>query len=484
MHKKISILLFLCYISLASAQVPQPIKRFLNTPDMQGCSFSILVQDIHNKEILYSYDSQRELIPASVMKTVTTATALEILGPDYRYPTTIEYDGVITNGTLNGNLYIKGSGDPTLESSHIPMEQRTAIPEWIAAIQQVGIRKITGSVIADESILDTEGVGLKWVGEDYGSYYGAGSYGLSFADNQYTLFLKTTTPGSRPEIIKTTPEVTGLKFHNYLTSSVNLSDSAYIVGGPFSRERYLYGIIPAGKKQFTLKGDIPDPALFLAEYVDKKLKDNGIVIESQASCYRLLSESKSWPFDERKEIITTYSPPISEIISITNHVSHNLYADALIKTIGLQYTPQKGEILSSFGRGIKVLKKYWENKGIDTRSLWMFDGSGLAITDKLTASFMCELLSYMVTQSPNSEIFIASLPEAGISGSIKNFLKGTTLEGNARLKSGSMSRVKGYAGYIKKNGKHYAVALFVNNYSCDGRPMNQAIEQLLVSLFK
>lgn len=174
---------------------------------------------------------------------------------------------------------------------------------------------------------------------------------------------------------------------------------------------------------------------------------------------------------------------MAEIARITNHVSHNLFADALLKIVGERYKPERGEVISSFGKGVKVLQEHWKQKGLDTRSLWMFDGSGLAITDRLTTSFVCDIYRYMITQSGASEAFFASLPKVGEDGTVKNFLKGTSLQGRARFKSGSMSRVRGYGGYLTKDGKQYAICLFVNNFSCTNRQMTAELEKLLVSLF-
>lgn len=482
-HKISLIFLISCLCLSVSAQIPQPIKQLLRKPYMEGASFSLIVKDIQSGEAVFAFDTIRQLTPASVMKTVTTATALELLGEDYRYPTTLEYEGTVEGGVLNGNLYIKGSGDPSLGSAHFDTERGKFIHEWIGGLKKAGIHAVKGAVIADESVFDTEGISMKWVGEDMGSYYGAGSYGLSVFDNLYKLFLRTGEAGSRPQVIATEPEMNGLRFHNYLTARPVSSDSSYIAGMPFATDRYLYGILPANRQRYQLKGDIPDPALFLAEYFTKALKQEGITVGEPPSCYRILHEAGEWKAGGRTEIITTFSPTLKEIVEVTNHVSHNLFADALIKTIGLRYIPREGEVISSFGRGIKVLLEHWREKGLDLSSVWMYDGSGLAVTNKLSTAFMADLLIYMRNHSQASEAFLGSLPRAGQEGSVRNFLKGTHLQGKARLKSGSMSRVKGYAGYVQKDGKQYAIALFVNNYSCDGRPMTVALERLLTQLF-
>lgn len=433
--------------------------------------------------MVYSYDTDRLQSPASVLKTVATATALEILGEDYRYPTTLEYDGILESGTLEGNLYIKGSGDPSLGSSHFAPGQNKFLSTWIAALQKAGIKHITGSVISDESIFDTEGVSIKWLREDMGNYYAPGSYGISIFDNMYKLSLQTGAAGTRPVLKGTEPDIPFIRFKNYLKAAPVSSDSAYIIGAPLDDVRYLYGVLPANREAYVLKGDIPDPALYLARYLTDQLQQKGIRVDGSPSCYRIEVEENRWKKGERKEIVTTYSPTLREIASVCNHVSHNLYADALVKTVGLQYKPRRNEMISSFGRGVQVVKEYWEKKGLDVFPLRMNDGSGLAPADKVSAGFMGELLVYMATESAVSDAFIASLPQAGIEGSVRNFLKGSKLQGKAHLKSGGITGVRSYAGYITKDGKTYAVAVFSNNYSCPMSRMTRALEKLLLQLF-
>lgn len=492
-RKIFNVFLLCCFLLTASGAdkdlIPQPVQVLLNRPYMQGCSFSLMVRDVETGGILYSYEADRQLTPASILKTVTTATALELLGPDYRFQTFLEYDGNLNDGKLEGNLYIRGSGDPTLGSAHFSPDKNTYtsdqnkfIPEWIAALRKAGIREIEGAVVADESIFDTEGISMKWVYEDMGSYYGAGSYGISVFDNLYRLYIQTGKKGSRPRILRTDPELPSLRFHNYLHAKPVSSDSSYVIGAPFASDRYLYGVVPVNRERYRLRGDIPDPALFLAEYLTRQLEKEGISVQGKPACFRILQEEGRWEPQEREIIHTTYSPSLREIVEVANHVSHNLFVDALLKTLGLSVSGTSQQV-SSFTQGIEVLRAYWEEKGLDTSSLWMYDGSGLAVTDKVSTRFITDLLAYMATQSEHSDAFIQSLPQPGIAGTVRNFLKGSRLQGKIRLKSGGMSRVKSYAGYIMKGGKRYAIALIVNNYACDGRVLNRDLEELLLKLF-
>ncbi len=482
---------FLCTAGwLLVAQVSQPVKQFLGDPELAGASFALQVTDTKTGEAVYTYDSGRKMIPASVLKLVTTAAALELLGPDYRFSTVIEYDGEIVDGVLQGNLYIKGSGDPTLGTSHVVSGPRNDfdkkndfIRQWTAAVQEAGIRKITGSVIADEQIFDAEPSSYKWLLEDIGSYYGAGSFGLNVFDNLYSLYLSTGAVGSTPTIQKSEPDVSFLHFRNNLKVVPGGSDSSLIIGLPFSEERYLYGTVPANKNEYVLRGDIPEPPLFLARYFSSYLQGQGIEIAGGPSCYYQLRRDGKWERTNRQELVSTESLPLEDILLIINNVSHNLYADVLLKTLGLQYKAGKNENINSFNRGVRVVEAFWKEKGFDLAALWMFDGSGLSPVNKVTAGFLTDILCYMDQEAVFRDAFVRSLPQAGVEGSVRNFLKGTTLQGRASLKSGGMSRVRCYAGYITKGNERYAVTVMVNNYSGDVRSINRLLEKMLVALF-
>ena len=483
LHRLTVILLLFISCFQAVAQIPQPLRVFLQKPALKGASVALMVKEVDSGNVLYSYEKDKEMSPASVMKTVTTATALEVLGKDFKFETSVLYDGEISNGVLNGNLYIYGGGDPTLNSSELKTQKDSIFVIWASAIRQAGIRKIAGQVIADESIFDTEGVSMKWLREDLGSSYGQGSYGLNIFDNTYTLYLKTGATGTQPALLTTQPHMPLLQFYNYLTTKPVPADSCNITGLPFSNERYLYGAMRTYQSRAQIIGDIPDPALFVAQYFSDYLMAEGIEIDGSPTCYRIIAQAGEWKTTDRKKLITTYSPPLSEIVRITLFVSHNLYADAMLKTLGLHHQSGSTEVMSSFEKGVGAVKDYWSKKGLNTANLWMYDGSGLAVTDKVTVEFLCDLYVYMASKSTVADSFVESLPRPGIEGTVRNLLRGSALQGKSRLKSGSMNRVLCYGGYITKNGKQYAVAILVNNYSGSRTMMRAAIEELFLALF-
>ena len=478
-------MLFCSTFSSLTAQIPTAVKKIMAEPYMKDATFALQVKDMDNGKVIYHYNEDRLLAPASVLKTVSTATALDILGGDYRYPTRIEYDGEVADGVLKGNLYIKGSGDPSLGSSYFPGDREAFLKDWCNAVKQAGIREIKGAVIADEQIFDTEGVCPKWTRENMGNYFAAGCFGLSVFDNAYKIFFTTGPVGSKVKIDGTEPKMDEhlIRFHNYLKVTPAKYDSTYILGVPYMADRFIYGFVPANKTRLAVKGDIPDPALFLSTLLDKSLKKEGIKITGRPSTHRIETEALRWKQLPRKEIITTYSPELSEIARVCNHVSHNLYADALIKTVGIRYKKGKNEVINSFEKGIKVAAAHWKSKGIDIEPYQVYDGCGLAAANQVSAAFINDILIYMATQSKSAESFKKSLPVGGENGSVASFLKNTPLKGKVHLKSGSINGVRNYAGYVNKDGHHYVFSVFTNNYEGSLWRMDRRLEKLLVELF-
>jgi D-alanyl-D-alanine carboxypeptidase/D-alanyl-D-alanine-endopeptidase (penicillin-binding protein 4) len=481
-NSKRKIPLLLCCLSACVSVwgqgVPPAVERLLQADFMQGVSFAMAVRDVEADTLLYAFDENRRLSPASVMKTLTTATALELLGAGHRFRTTLSTDGEIRNDTLFGNLYITGGGDPTIGSAYLSAEKTKELPtdfadEWLAAVRRTGLQAIAGAIIADERG-QGRGVSPKWLLEDVGSYYGAGSYGLNVFDNAYTLYLETGEAGECPALKSCHPEMPSVCFHNELLAVADSETAAFITGMPLSNDRYLTGTVPRRKTDYPLSGDIPDPPLFLAGYFTERLCDAGISVALPPACLRSSPADSLTPSRPRQTLLATFSPPLGRIIRITNEYSHNLYADALLKALG---TPS-----GSYERGIETLTGCWKERGLDLTPLVMYDGNGLATSDKLSAGLVVGLLTYM-SHAAEAETYLNSLPLAGKEGTVKNFLKGTHLEGAVRLKSGSMTAVRCYAGYVHYGERRYAVAMLVNSYTCPAATIVHALERLFLELF-
>ncbi len=465
--KKIFIIFGLFILNLLAFSQNQ-LDNFIKNPLLENANISLLVKDLNTNQTLYQFSSKNSVTPASTMKLVTTATALEMLGPDFCYKTTLAIDGNITkDSVLLGNLYIHGSGDPTLGS------EKTGdidfLSKWIQAVKVAGINKITGQIIADAGIFDDEGVNPHWTWEDIGNYYAAGAYGIAYLDNTCKVILRSGKDDTTPEILRTMPEIKNLSFENYLKSTKINYDSAYFYGAPHSDHRIIRGEIPANKTEFTVKCDIPNPGLLLAEHFQSKLIQAGISVNQKPT--------DIIPFYYNSKVIYTHlSPTLSQIITETNIHSNNLYAEQIFRYLGFS-----GK--STSNQAIKNIKLFWKSKGLPVEELFQLDGCGLSPSDAVSAEFLVDLLIFM-NRSPNKDVFLNSLPVAGESGTLSNFLKNTELRGKVHAKSGTITRVKSYAGYLEENNKKLVFALLVNNANGGSKEVTRKIEEFLLEISK
>ncbi len=475
---------FLCLIALFGniyAQNKQTtLNNFLNNAALQNASISFCVKDFSGKNVI-AHNAKISLTPASVLKVVTTATAVEVLGADYQYKTTLSKD--------DDKLYILGSGDPTLGTKRMNNDSEAFLTVWTDEIKKAfaGTKDISIEVV--DNCFGYEGVSPRWIRQDMGNYYAAAAYGISLYDNTYQLYFNTVRRDTCPVIVKTEPDLLNSKtsritFINNMKLNTTGSDNGYIMGQPFSGERLLTGNIPAGRTSFSIKGDIPDPGLYLAEILSDNLAGKEIGskgFSTVRSRYYTDMYKKNRQSSGGDVFYVHHSPQLSEIIKEVNFRSNNHYSEHLIRTIGRQ---KNSDIYSSaLDEGLDKIKDFWKLKGLDTDALFMYDGCGLAPSNAVSSDFICDLLVYMQTKSKNGETFMASLPQAGKEGTVRNFMRNTGLTGKVHAKSGSIVNVRCYAGYYINGEKKYAFCILVNNYNGPHNQVVKAIEKLLSGVF-
>ncbi len=457
------------------------ISSLKNDKNFKNASIGFYVEDINSGEVISSLNSDLSLAPASTQKLITTATALEILGSNYKFKTRLEYTGEIDTqtGILEGNLIIKGGGDPTLGSKYFTKtEINTLFGKWVKAVSDAGIKYINGNIIADASLYGYQTVPPKWTWEDMGNYFGAGPNGLTIRDNSYSLFFNTSSvKGAKTEIVKIKPEIPELEIQNNVISDAIHSDLSYIFGAPYTYERITEGRLPLNRTEYEVKGSLPDPALFASRLLKHKLKIYGIA-SGQATTFRINSELKNADTLKHNLILTTYSPQLKEIIRLTNFKSINLFAEHLYKQTQLYIASFNLTKVSK-----KFIKYFWQSKGINTEGMFIFDGSGLSRYNGITAKQLVSVLRYMKTKSKNAEVYYNSIPVAGKDGTVKSMCKNTNAANNMHIKSGSLKNVRAYAGYVKtKSGRELAFSIITNNFNCSSSVARKKIEKVLTAL--
>lgn len=469
--RTITLVISLILSCLVSAQnSTDAVTKFINSKALKHATTGISIIDLSNSKTVIAHNEQSALTPASLTKIVTTATAFEMLEVDYKIPTTIGYTGTLTNGVVKGNIVIIGAGDPTTESKYFK-DRIGVIDSWITAIKDSGIKAIEGSIVMQSENFSKEAISSRWIWEDMGNYYGSGVYPFSITDNTYTIAFKSGKAGTPVSIIEKSAEADELVFRSDVIAAANNKDSAYIYGSPLDKIRYIHGSIPEHRERFEIKGSISNPPLELGKKVKIKMEQAGITCANEVMVEQ---QSRSYI----TPIKTYYSPTIKEIIKPTNHKSINLFADHLFWQLSLA-SGKTACVRNSYTE----LSTFWKEKGIDTEALQLWDGSGLSPQNTVSPAFLTDMLVWINSNSANRTDFIETLPIAGKSGTVKRFLADTRLSGKVCLKSGSMDRVRCYAGYVMKNGSpQYAFAIMVNHFSNDSKAVIKAIEMFMLDL--
>ena len=463
---------------------------------IQSSVISYKMVNISTGEVVADLNSKMAATPASVTKLITTASALEMLGPNYKFPTYIETDGYISNDTLVGNLIIRGTGDPTFGSSFCG--SKYILDSIVIAIKNKGVNFICGDVIADASCFNRFPVPDKWVWEDIGFNYGAGAYGINIFDNTAIYFFSAGVNGttSISRVDKDLPDM--INTHDISVSRLS-KESLLAYCAPYSNKRFFHGSLMPGRKNVPLKVSTSNPPLVAAYHLYKNLIAGGVgitgaprevILGSSLNC--TLSDpiiptekgsspcsgktpSNEFSFENHTVLDTFFSVPIADIIKVTNFKSNNLYAESIFRHIGLLVANSS----ASSSNSIDTIRSFWSQKGVNLDFMRIYDGCGLSPQGAIPAASVVDILLYMYN-SKNYSYFLSSLPLAGKEGTVYKFLVNTPLREKVNVKSGSLSGARAYAGYIFNNGNKYAFAIIFNNFSSPNKEVNKIIEEWLV----
>lgn len=460
----------------AQTTIQDHIRSFARDPDLAGALISISVMELATGRTVGGHQSELACIPASTQKLLTTAVAMDVLGPDHRFETKLIIAGdIVEGGVLNGDVYLVGGGDPSLGSPYLDGVPglNGMLGRWRDKLRAAGIRRVNGRVIGDGSYFGTHAASGGWPWSDLGNYYGAGAYGLNIHENFYFLdFLQRGRVGAIPPVQRTRPEVPGLRLTNELRSGPRGSgDQAYIYGAPFGYDNFIRGSIPIGSGRFTIKGALPDPALFAAQALCRFLKDSGISVSLPAESDR---NQGSGRFASGRVLDTYRSPPLSTLVDRTNLRSNNLYAEALLREVNKNRGAEAYELSST-----KVVTDWLEAAGLPIMTIRVDDGSGLATRNFFSADFMTRFLRHQAERGRWRE----SIPMAGQTGSMKGYLKGTAAVGRLSAKSGSLGAARAYAGYADRaDGRELAFAIMVNNFTIESKDVRKKMHALMLEL--
>lgn len=464
-----SVILFLLIncISIAQTEIQKIENELAFDPDLKGASYAWCLMDVGTDKVMNEHQSESSLVPASTLKLLTTSSALMALGKNYKYETQLYYNGIIKDGELNGDIIIKGGGDPSLGSRHFPGVKNEFLKEWLVALQKVGIKSINGNLICDDSYFDGT-IPSTWIWADLSNYFGVAPHGINYHDNLYSIYFKSGEAGSNAEIVSTEP-LQQLEFNNQVKAG-GKGDNAFIYGSPNETTRLINGTIPPNQNKYAVDGAMPKPWFSLAKDWLGELSKSGIKLKGQIK----LSEG-ALNYSSFKKFHSHYSPSLEKIAQMCNLHSDNLYAETLLRTIGAE----KGKSATAH-EGIVCEKKFWEERGLSMSGVFVEDGSGLSRFNAVSVKFLCKLLAKVSRDSLYSNSFQNTLALAGSSGTLNGMFNGSYLENNLRAKSGYMTRARSYAGYFTdKAGRKMCFAVIFNNYSCSPTEVKKKMARLI-----
>lgn len=421
----------------------------LDVKGIDTLNTTIVIRDLRLGMELMNVNSRVPLIPASITKAVTTASMLNIASPEERFETKVLAIGdIVADTLLEGNIVVMAAGDPTIESRFFP--ENSGFADSIArALSEIGIKRISGRIIIDESGFPDATVPPGWMDEDLLYPYGAVLHGANFRDNRCVLHLPSGT---------TSPEVPGIKvkFLRAKGRRVKVSredgSETFIARGP--------------RRAFNESVAVPYPCKMMECEIGRRLSEAGITVEG----------NNVDPKDQQAIIYAHYSPSLGRIMQSLMHRSDNMMAEGILRAL----TPG-----GTRRQALDEQRQIWAQLGLLPFKVNVVDGSGLSRSNRLTGKFMTTLLTTM-SFADNARAYTSLFPRAGYDGTVRNFLVDTPLEGRVALKTGSMRGVQSYAGYIfdEYSGEPtHSIVLIANNFRCSRAALKAAFQRLLLKIF-
>jgi serine-type D-Ala-D-Ala carboxypeptidase/endopeptidase (penicillin-binding protein 4) len=432
------------------------IAQFLRQPGARSADWGIEILDPSTNKVLISVNADKKFKPASVMKVVTTATAVEKLGPDFRFHTTVYTDGEISDGHVTGNLILVGHGDPNLTDPYGELLEKPALEELAGKIKALNIKKITGNIIGDDSYFENMPYGRGWTAQDLKTTYGAPISALSINNN---VFWVQVRPGKLNGLVSVSiePRTSYFRIRNVgVTGGSKARRTVYARAVPGTNVIAVSGVLPAGQgySQYILLEKSTEVA---ATMLKEELQQQGIAVTGRVSAIHRGDISpevrRGW-----KPLADHESVPLIRALEIINKHSQNLHAEMLLRTLGAEL-----EGNGSDEAGVQAVKDFLVEAGVEIDNVKLNDGCGLSRDNLVTPRFQTTLLQFLSTR-PYFELFVNTLAVSGTDGTLRHRLVSRQVRGSIHAKTGTLAGVANLAGYMTtKSGHNLIFSIFTNN---------------------
>lgn len=423
----------------------EKINQIIDQSEFANARWGIMAISLKDGRVPCAREAQKLFNPASIQKLLTSVVALDKLGADFRWKTSVYSANKIEGETLNGDLILYGKGAPDFDES--------GLDNLVNQLQQKGLKHIKGNIVADESFFKGDKVGDGWTWGELQWYYGAEASALTFNENQAEITLQGGKPVSSTDYVKTHGEVKQITDIEAIGLKREINEN----------DVYAWG----NGAQLQARISVSKPALWAAKTFREKLEKSGIKVDGEVKFADWKSDNK-FDISNATELASIESATLGEVVRKMNKDSVNLYAELILRTLGKKFgetapdeNPKVQKTRGDDSAGASVIKKWLTENNIATDEIKIHDGSGLSRLTFVTPESIGRALVF-ASQSKFAETFKNSLPVAGTDGTMRGRLG--NLRGRVLAKTGSITYVNSLAGYAKNPaGETFAFVIITNN---------------------
>ncbi len=449
-------------------------------PEFDRAMWGVVVQSVDDGQVLYRRNAGRLFKPASNLKIVTGAAALVALGPAFRWRTPVLAAGPVRGDTLDGDLLVAGRGDPSLSQRVAGGDDvLAALRPWADSLRAHGVRVVRGRVAGDGSYFPDPVLGEGWMWDDLPFYYAAPIGALQFNEAVAVLEVTPGAAAGEPAAVRILPALAPLRLFAEVVTAPAESSLAQITFDrtPFTDSVIVRGRISAGRAPWRSTVSVPDPTRYFEAALTQALAESGIEILGRAAAAIAATQSPLAARDSADTLFVWQSITLRELLPHFEKPSQNQIGEALLRTLG---GVTRG--VASVDSGRAAVRDVLRSFGVTDDAWVIADGSGVSHYNYVTPDLLARTL-FGVARRPDADAFVASLPVAGVDGTLANRLRGTAAQGNVRAKTGDISGARTISGYVTtRDGERLLFVLMANHFPVQRRVVDVAADHVVERL--
>ncbi len=467
------LLLLLALPLFADASLDQSVARLKSKHKVDSARVGLCVVDLDTGKEVLALDAQQPLAPASNMKLVTTAAAIERLGADFEYHTILYRKGAVdASGTLKGDLAVIGAGDPNVSGRFFDGDPAAVFKQWADKLREAGVKSVEGDLLLDDTLFDQELTAPDWPKDQLTNWYCAQVTALPLNDACIDISVRPGARAGQPARVILSPDTKYVTIENACTTTAVESEHSFGLSRiPGTNRIRVTGKVLTGSAPDAVSVTVHDPTMFFGTVLAETLRAKGIALRGTPKRV----ERPLRPKDDGLDAVCSYAVDLKRTIAVTNKRSQNFYAESLLKLLGAR---AKGQ--GSWATGASAVSAFLDSVGAAEGEFVVTDGCGLSSTNRLSARTLARVLAYEWGR-PHRDAYVESLAQGG-EGTLEKRLRDGDLEGRVRAKTGYIAGASALSGYVQTpEGRWLAYSILVNRFKSlsDAKAFQDDVVRLL-----